>query len=128
MSQPKSIVYLLLLLFPLTLSAGNKSIYYNVETFPGSVSSDCRDGVAKIYDECLSQKSILKQAISRGQKTGKTVLVVYGAEWCIWCHVFDKYIKGHSHRFKYQWQYHDGENQKWKMKERENKNAMVVRR
>jgi len=103
------------------LFAGNKSIYHDVESYPERISSSCREGVAQIYDECSDQTIILSKAIKESEGTGKSVLVVYGAEWCIWCHVFDKYVKGHSRKFKYKWQYHDGDNLDWKMKERENK-------
>jgi len=119
----KSIAIGLLITVPGVLFAGNKSIYHKVETYPERVSSSCRDGVAQIYDECTDQTIILRKAIKKSEKTGKSVLVVYGAEWCIWCHVFDKYVKGHSRKFKYEWQYQDGDNLDWKMKERENKNA-----
>jgi len=57
------------------------------------------------------------------RKSGKSVLIVYGAEWCIWCHVFDKYVNGESRRFNYKWQYHDGENMTWEMLEKQNQNA-----
>jgi len=119
----KSIVTGLLLIVSGTLLAGNKSIYHEVESYPERISTKCRDGIAQIYDECSDQNIILSRAIKRGEKTGKTVLVVYGAEWCIWCHVFDKYVKGHSRKFSYEWQFHDGDNLDWNMKERENKNA-----
>lgn len=121
--------YLIALSAAITLSissflyAGNQSIYYPVETYPERVSSECRDGIAQIYDECSDQSKIVERAVHRANETGKTVLVVYGAEWCIWCHVFDKYVKGHSKKFKYEWQYHDGDNLDWKMREKENRNA-----
>ena len=121
----KSIAIALLLAGPSALSAGNESIYYEVETYPEKISSSCRDGIAKIYDECSDQSEILARGMKRSKATGKSVLVVYGAEWCIWCHVFDKYVKGHSRKFNYEWQHHDGENLDWKMKERKNKNAKL---
>lgn len=33
--------------------------------------------------------------------TGKTVIVNYGAEWCIWCHVLDSHLRGVTGRFTY---------------------------
>lgn len=98
---------------------------YPVDSFPEEIMSTCRDGIAQIYDECSDQSVLLAKAIAKGEETGKTVLVVYGAEWCIWCHVFDKYVKGHSNTFNYQWQYRDGDNLDWKMREQENKNAQA---
>jgi len=120
----KSLTFVVLLALPVSLLAGNKSVYHLVETYPERVSNSCRNGVAQIYDECSDQIAILNKAIDRASATDKSVLVVYGAEWCIWCHVFDKYVKGHSKDFKYEWQYHDGEDQYWKMRERDNTNAI----
>lgn len=94
-----------------------------VTTFPEQVSADCREGIAKIYDECGNQQIILKDALKAAQKADKRVLISYGAEWCIWCHVFDRYVKGHSKKFDYQWQYYDGEDLDWTMFEMENKRA-----
>lgn len=93
-----------------------------IEAFPKEISNACRDGVAQIYDECSDQQAILQEARARAAKSGKSVLVVYGAEWCIWCHVFDKYVRGQSREFEYQYEY-EGEPQYWPMRERENKSA-----
>lgn len=87
----------------------------NVSSFPKAIDNACRKGVAKIYDECGSQQNILHDALQVAKESNKTVLISYGAEWCIWCHVFDRYIKGYSRRFDYQWQYYDGENLSWTM-------------
>ncbi|MEZ5470280.1 MAG: thioredoxin family protein [Marinicella sp.] len=94
-----------------------------IVTFPAAIEPTCREGVAKIYDECGSQQMVLNQALQAAKQTDKTVLISYGAEWCIWCHVFDQYVKGSSREFDYQWQYHDGENLSWSMQEKANKNA-----
>ena len=123
MKHLKIIVAAFLLLLPLMASAGNEAVYFDVETYPQTISKSCREGIAQIYDECDSQQNLLDSAIQNAQETGKTVLVVYGAEWCIWCHVFDKYVKGYSQEFQYTWEYRKGDNQRWKMTERENKNA-----
>lgn len=114
-----------LLLITSNAAAGNPSIYFEVQSYPERIDSDCRDGIAKLYDECSDQSVILNSAIEQGQKTGKTVLVVYGAEYCLWCHVFDKYVKGHSREFNYEWRYHDGDDKQWAMKETENQNALA---
>ena len=29
------------------------------------------------------------------------MLVSYGADWCVWCHVFKKYVSGEVDRFEY---------------------------
>ena len=45
--------------------------------------------------------AIFTQAKLRAKQEGKTVLVSYGAEWCIWCHVFEAYIHGDVEKFTY---------------------------
>ncbi|MEL6214577.1 MAG: hypothetical protein AAFQ99_02750, partial [Pseudomonadota bacterium] len=94
-----------------------------VTVVPASVSKDCRGGVARIYDECSDQSELLAEALQLANASGKTVLILYGAEWCIWCHVLDKYVKGQSRRFKYQWQFPDGYEERWDMRECENRQA-----
>ncbi len=101
--------------------AGTKRLI--VEMVPESISKDCRGGIANVYDECSDQTLILQDALARANRSGKSVLVVYGAEWCIWCHVFDQYVKGGFRKFEYKWQFHDGDNLQWKMIERESRNA-----
>lgn len=96
--------------------------FLEIDTYPASISTSCRDGVAQIYDECSDQNIVLDEAKRRAAATGKSVLIVYGAEWCIWCHVFEKYVEGQSRRFVYEYEY-DGEPQYWPMRERENRNA-----
>ena len=94
-----------------------------VTVVPASISKDCRGGVARIYDECSDQSALLAEALRLATASDKTVLILYGAEWCIWCHVFDKFVKGQSRRFKYQWQFPDGYEERWDMRERENRQA-----
>ncbi len=91
---------------------------------PQTLAKDCRGGTAKIYDECGDQKQILQAAQAQAKSSGKTVLVVFGAEWCIWCHVFDQYIKGGSGFFNYEWKV-DGAIERWPMAEQENKRAHI---
>ena len=69
--------------------------------FPQAIDPGCRGGRAQIYDECSSQFDVLNAAMAEAERTGKIVMVVYGAEWCIWCHVFDKYLAGQTGTFKY---------------------------
>lgn len=94
-----------------------------LQSFPQSLDTQCREAIANIYDECGDQQLILDQALKAAQNVDKRVLILYGAEWCIWCHVFDKYVKGQNRKFEYQWQYHDGENLDWVMLEKENQRA-----
>lgn len=86
--------------------------------FPIVLPKDCNDGAAKLYDECADQVSILKDAISAARTENKKVLIVFGGEWCIWCHVLDNYFHGKFRSFDYQWRYSDGDIQEWSMREK----------
>jgi len=44
---------------------------------------------------------IFRAALEEARSTGKTVIVSYGAEWCVWCHIFDSHINGETGRFRY---------------------------
>lgn len=66
----------------------------NLARFPQSIDPKCNFGRAKLYDECSSQQAIFDTALKAANEQGKTLLVSYGAEWCIWCHVFDQYLLG----------------------------------
>ena len=69
--------------------------------YPQDIQRSCKGGRAQIYDECNSQFEVLAQALAEAEHAGKHVLVVYGAEWCIWCHVFHKYLAGETGVFRY---------------------------
>jgi len=115
------LIFILFLVSQISLSSERGS-FYEVDMYPKSLSSDCRDGVAKVYEECGSQMNIARAALAKANESDKTLLIVYGAEWCIWCHVFDKYVKGEYKKFSYVWEY-DGEIQEWDMREKENKKS-----
>jgi hypothetical protein len=72
-----------------------------IESFPGKTSETCRDGRATLYDQCSDQVQIYRMAVAKAAAEHKTVLVSFGAEWCIWCHVFDAYIHGETDIFTY---------------------------
>jgi len=38
------------------------------------------------------QLAIFNEAFERAQAEGKILFVNYGAEWCVWCHVFDQTV------------------------------------
>jgi thioredoxin-related protein len=88
-----------------------------VVQFPAKIDPSCREGKAKVYDECSDQRTILAAALEKAKASDKALLVVYGAEWCIWCHVFDKYVAGQYARYDYQFEHTDGPYQ-WKMNEK----------
>jgi hypothetical protein len=70
-------------------------------TYPEKLDPACRDGSARIFDECGDQLGLLEQARARAKSENKVLLVEVGAEWCIWCHVFDAHINGEVDRFRY---------------------------
>lgn len=74
----------------------------NVVVYPQNFDATCRNGDAKLYDECGDQFAILKEAVEEAKKTGKVVIVSYGAEWCIWCHALDAHLKGQYGMFNYE--------------------------
>lgn len=70
-------------------------------SFPTQIDKACRNGRAKIFDECADQMDLFETAHARAKADGKSLLVSFGAEWCIWCHVFDSYINGYVDKFTY---------------------------
>lgn len=72
-----------------------------ITTIPETLDKNCRNGRAKLYDECSDQMQLFARAAKRAAAENKVLLVSYGAEWCIWCHVFGKYIEGQTSRFDY---------------------------
>jgi hypothetical protein len=72
-----------------------------VTTIPEKADRNCRLGRAKLYDECSDQWRLFEGAAKRAATENKILLVSYGAEWCIWCHVFAKYAHGEKTRFEY---------------------------
>lgn len=72
-----------------------------ISQIPETLDKNCRDGRAQVYDECSDQASLLAAAEARADRENKTVLVVMGAEWCVWCHVFDAHIHGQTTKFDY---------------------------
>ncbi len=78
----------------------------NLTRFPQHLDENCRQGMSKIYDECGSQVSIYQAALKEANKTDRMLLISYGAEWCIWCHVFDAYITGKAGQFDYRYDNH----------------------
>lgn len=70
-------------------------------TFPETLSKSCRNGKAKVYDQCGDQLKLLVAAADRAAAEHKVLLVTFGSEWCIWCHVFDAYVHGGKDKFSY---------------------------
>ena len=44
------------------------------------------------YDPKRNAETDIKDAVLEAQRTGKLVLVDVGGEWCVWCHILDKFF------------------------------------
>ncbi len=73
----------------------------SVISYPLTLDRSCAGGRARVYDECGSQLQVFRDALAEARRTGKTLIVNYGAEWCIWCHVIDSHLNGAAGRFRY---------------------------
>ncbi len=89
------------LLFTFAIAFALPASAQEITILPDTIDRSCRAGRAALYDECGSQQKLFRQAVVRANEEGKTLLVSYGAEWCIWCHVFEQYIKGEHTRLTY---------------------------
>lgn len=70
-------------------------------SLPERLDPACRDGTATLFDECGDQLALFKAGLARAKLEKKVLLVEFGAEWCIWCHVFESHVNGEHTRFKY---------------------------
>lgn len=70
-------------------------------SFPEKIDPQCNNGTAKLFDECGDQVALFNAALAQANQQRKILLVEIGAEWCIWCHVFDAHINGDTGRFRY---------------------------
>ena len=44
------------------------------------------------YDPKRDGEADIKEAVLEAQRTGKRLLIDVGGEWCIWCHILDKFF------------------------------------
>ena len=98
------------LIFALLLVAGRSDVLaaaspgqgaQPVTVLPTAVPKKCRKTPQILFDRCRDQVALFDQALKTARAEGKVLLVSYGADWCIWCHVFDAYVHGHSGIFRY---------------------------
>jgi thioredoxin-related protein len=47
---------------------------------------------APIYDEKARAESIIADAVAHAKKGNRRVLIQWGANWCPWCHVLNRYL------------------------------------
>ena len=45
------------------------------------------------YDPKRDAEADIKEAVMEAKRAGKRVLVDVGGEWCIWCHILDKFFE-----------------------------------
>ncbi|MFB6348347.1 hypothetical protein ACFBZI_02635 [Moraxella sp. ZJ142] len=88
-----------------------------IEHYPKTPNANCRDGLAKLHDECGDQVVIIKNAIHAAKQQNKNVLLIYGGEWCIWCHVLDRHFNGEVQTHDYVWRDGDDGLSEWVMHE-----------
>ena len=48
------------------------------------------------YDPGRDPATDLREAVHEAQTRGSRILVVVGGEWCSWCHVLDRFVKGND--------------------------------
>jgi thioredoxin-related protein len=53
------------------------------------------------YDSRRDGEADIKEALLEAQRTGKHLLIDVGGEWCIWCHILDKFFDQHPKLLEY---------------------------
>lgn len=48
------------------------------------------------FDPKRDAAADVAQAVARAGQEGKRVIVDVGGEWCIWCHILDRFIASHD--------------------------------
>jgi thiol:disulfide interchange protein len=48
------------------------------------------------FDPSRDAAADVRAAVGQARAQGKNVLVDVGGEWCIWCHILDKFIASHA--------------------------------
>lgn len=48
------------------------------------------------FDPARDAAADVRTAVAQARAQGKQVLVDVGGEWCIWCHILDKFIATHA--------------------------------
>lgn len=48
------------------------------------------------FDPTRDAAADVRTAVAQARTQGKQVLVDVGGEWCIWCHILDKFIATHA--------------------------------
>jgi hypothetical protein len=48
------------------------------------------------YDPDADPTADLAAAVAEARTTGRRILMVVGGEWCSWCHILDRFVKGNE--------------------------------
>jgi len=118
LSLSKHFLWLLWAVLPVVHSADNGNVY-PVEFYPKTLDANCNEGKARLYDECGLQQPIFDSALEKANTDKKTLLIIYGAEWCVWCHTLNSVIKYGYAPALYQWQKNTA-SQQWELTEQNN--------
>lgn len=54
-----------------------------------------------MYDPNRNAETDIKDAVQEARRTGKRVLVDVGGEWCVWCHILDKFFEENPKLLEY---------------------------
>jgi thiol:disulfide interchange protein len=47
------------------------------------------------YDPKRDAEKDIREAVEEARRTGKNVLLQVGGDWCVWCHIMDKFYETH---------------------------------
>ena len=51
-------------------------------------------GTAAGYDPDADPTTDLEAAVKEAHASGRRIILVVGGEWCSWCHILDRFVKG----------------------------------
>lgn len=67
---------------------------YGLVKYP-NVAALCPDqGIRDVYASCRAQGELFQKARAHAVDSRKLLLIGYGADWCVWCKVSDRYLEG----------------------------------
>lgn len=81
---------------PAAASAGSvpaRTNPYGLAAYPDAART-CPHLPRGQFARCVAQSDVLDAAVAHARASGKRVLVLVGADWCVWCVVLNRYIDG----------------------------------
>ena len=67
---------------------------YGLVKYPDVGALCPEQGVRDVYASCRAQRELFQKARAHAVDSRKLLLIGYGADWCIWCKVSDRYLDG----------------------------------